>query len=218
MAFLCASSLCTSSYGASLNKDILKNLYLKIGGGVMKYSKYAESAAFQSKAPVTNGVYNIGIGYKTNDVFRFDISLQCLKAHYKYSAKISSRKLYIIDHETRTNALALNAYYDFLFKNFPILPYVSAGLGIARHKSGTVYLKMGGGVPKPYTGATKYAAVWNLGFGAKCDLNKLISIDAGYMYSDYGKFKVNKSTLKTRDVKPKLKGHQITLSFNFNWY
>ena len=88
----------------------------------------------------------------------------------------------------KTHAYMLNAYYDFDTCT-KFTPYVGAGIGLAKTKiarHGDTYDGpfMGGEGTVKHTGIA-----WQIGAGIAYALNDNVSVDVGYRYIDYGKFK-----------------------------
>jgi len=100
----------------------------------------------------------------------------------------------------------MNGYYDInLHKT--IIPYVTAGVGIARNKAGdfvsldTITLK----------GKTNTSFVWNVGAGVKYNLNRNFALDLSYRYIDLGSIKTDNLDANTHGGKQKIKGHQAMI-------
>ncbi|MBR1605713.1 MAG: porin family protein [Alphaproteobacteria bacterium] len=89
----------------------------------------------------------------------------------------------------KTDALLLNAYYDFETDS-AFTPYVGAGIGYAKTKiTQSRYVSWAlEGFDKATNSHTNFA--WQIGAGIAYALNDHVSIDVGYRYIDYGKFNV----------------------------
>ncbi|MDR2625242.1 MAG: acyloxyacyl hydrolase [Zoogloeaceae bacterium] len=84
--------------------------------------------------------------------------------------------------------LFTNVYWDFK-NSSPVTPYLSGGIGVAFLKLKTDLLL----VTTPtdfYTGSERHSKTnfaWNIGAGVGWQLNKQLTLDAGYRYTDLGK-------------------------------
>ncbi len=89
----------------------------------------------------------------------------------------------------KTHAYMLNAYYDFDTCT-KFTPYVGAGIGLAKTKiahHGTMIDEFD---MFRAEGTAKHTGIaWQIGAGIAYALNDNVSVDVGYRYIDYGKFK-----------------------------
>ena len=82
----------------------------------------------------------------------------------------------------KTHAYMLNAYYDFDTCT-KFTPYVGAGIGLAK-------TKIAHAVYDEWKDTVKHTGIaWQIGAGIAYALNDNVSVDVGYRYIDYGKFK-----------------------------
>lgn len=113
-----------------------------------------------------------------------------------------------IENSTFSNALLVNAYYDF-DTHTGFKPYIGAGIGIAELEyknedwiTGLVFKDKG----------TNFA--YQFGAGVSYDFNKHFSLDVGYRYTNYGVFKKATTALGgVEDVKTALKTNDISVGF-----
>ena len=192
--------------------SVIDNTYLKVGIGAMKFSTFKETEngfGYIKKAPKTNPIYNIGVGYKFNDSVRTDLNLQY--SEVKYKAAIGPN---VMKQNIKTIAAFVNGYYDINFDK-ALVPYLTAGFGIGKNNVGN--LKEINSQDREGKNTTNF--IWNIGFGARYKLNKTFTVDLGYRYMDLGKTKTdNSKEFPEWDMggKQKIKGHQIIGSLAFN--
>jgi len=129
--------------------------------------------------------YNVGLGYKINDMFRTDLNVQ-----YK-EAKPSKGHAVVKNTEFKTVAVVLNGYYDFK-NDSAFTPYVTAGLGFAKNTAKAT--------TSGITNKSSNEFAWNAGLGSKFNVTSNVDLDVSYKYSHLGKFKMKQSTTK-HDVK-----------------
>lgn len=88
----------------------------------------------------------------------------------------------------KTHAYMLNAYYDFDTCT-KFTPYVGAGIGLAKTKIAR-HGEYDGPFMRGGEGTVKHTGIaWQIGAGIAYALNDNVSVDVGYRYIDYGKFK-----------------------------
>lgn len=88
----------------------------------------------------------------------------------------------------KTHAYMLNAYYDFDTCT-KFTPYVGAGIGLAKTKIAR-HGEYDGPFMEGGEGTVKHTGIaWQIGAGIAYALNDNVSVDVGYRYIDYGKFK-----------------------------
>jgi opacity protein-like surface antigen len=82
-----------------------------------------------------------------------------------------------------TRAGFFNAYYDVKEVHKYLVPYISAGIGIAQHKfRGVRYTA--DNVKIPIDAGTVFA--WKVGIGAMYKLSHKLALDGSYQYADLG--------------------------------
>lgn len=84
-----------------------------------------------------------------------------------------------LDGEVKTWAFLLNGYYDFTLPNTRFKPYLSAGIGAARHKA-DVDAVAGLGTPGADASDTVFA--YQAGAGASYELGNNVALFGGYRY------------------------------------
>lgn len=126
------------------------------------------------------------------------------KASKIVEAKKSAPK---IDASVQTKAVFGNIYYDFQSTSAWV-PYIGGGLGAAKLK--TVMLE---------ESDDKSTFAWNAGFGMQYRMSRNGSIDFGYRYVDYGRFKRHFSdTYKYKeDDKIEAAAHEVYLGLRLTW-
>lgn len=175
--------ICASLIALSTSAFAAEGMYLRADLGMAKptFKKKGSTQTVDSKF---KPMYNVGVGYKFNDNFRSDVNLQ-----------LSNSKSSFVKGKSTVGVV--NSYYDF--KNDSIFtPYVTAGVGIAKHTSKTSTSKL--------KSPTNFA--WNAGLGSKINMTSNIDLDVSYKYASLGKI------LKT--AKTKAHAHQVAAGVIFN--
>ncbi len=123
------------------------------------------------------------LGLRFNKNFRMEAELSYRSADIE-NADISGTGSTDVDGDFNTTALLLNGYYDFNVKNWKTQPYVTAGLGIARH-SGSIN---DSNAFTQNVDDTDYNFLWNVGTGLKYRVKDNFAWTAGYRYLDGADF------------------------------
>lgn len=119
---------------------------------------------------------DVGIGYRFNDNFRTDLTLDFLASHRISGAYDATTR----DHLDQTSfALMANGYYD-LMKVSGITPYIGAGIGVARVDSGTATRDISGLATYTFGGSMRYALSAAAMAGFSIDIGHGLQADFGY--------------------------------------
>ena len=192
-----------------------ESTYVRADAGVQifgkKFKGKQDGPYFDAKKPDESMILSFGGGYKFTDNLRTDLS-------FAYSeAKVES---FPINHKVKSYTLFLNGYYDFKVSD-TFTPYVTAGVGLARNKSGDLrYAVPGPQSDISYKGKTKNNFAWNAGLGVQMNVAKNLDVDLGYKYLDLGKTQFedgHKPHLVFPGDKIKMKSHRITLGVVCNF-
>jgi len=196
--------------------------YMKVGAGLTWYNQFKAKSdssvplnVYTKKAPSKAPSFHFGVGCAISGDFKTDLMLRYSELQYK--ASNDKQKMTAFD-------IMANAYYDINVHK-TVVPYVSAGFGIARVNAGT----LSHSIPTPpnvkinQQGAVTTNFAWNAGVGVKFNFAKDYAIDLGYRYVDLGKAKVNAvvNNIVTMASSPsasqQLRGHQglISLIYKF---
>jgi len=106
-----------------------------------------------------------------------------------------------------TRSFMFNVYYDIPTQT-PITPYITAGAGISSLRLNHTYIDT-----YSVTSTSKNFA-WNIGAGAAYEVNKHISVDLGYRYSDNGSAK---ATEGLEVLKVKAAAHEALLGLRYHF-
>lgn len=123
------------------------------------------------------------LGIRFNRNFRMEAELSYRSSDIE-SANISGTGITPVTGDLDTTALLLNGYYDFNIKGWKTQPYVTAGLGVARH-SGDI-TDPGAFTQTVDDSATSF--LWNVGTGLKYRVRDNFAWTAGYRYLDGSDF------------------------------
>lgn len=190
--------VCASLIALSTSAFASEGVYLRGDLGMAK-------PTFKDKAGGANStvkgkfkpMYNVGVGYKFNDMFRSDLNVQ-----YE-SNKATKGNTAINGTRFKTLAVMLNGYVDFKNESM-FTPYVTAGVGYAKNTA------------KPaatVTSKNHNAFAWNVGLGSKVNVATNVDLDFSYKYAHLGKHALKVTTVK-HDTKAH--AHQITAGVIFN--
>lgn len=214
--------------------------YGKIEGGIGMWSKLAKNQSYGHATPKNNSwLVGAALGYQFAPQFRSEISfIDMQKAHFSSSGyvKKANETLYtsvFAEQKLKSHALMLNGYY-YVADNQQgdgfsyIMPYVTAGIGVARNQAGQYHTyivqddevrHLNGGDKK-----TSHSLAWNIGAGVSLKMQDYFFIDLGYKHYDLGKFSTKAVTYTDEDdnvtsnmPKTKLKAHAITAALRLHF-
>ncbi|MEP3276979.1 MAG: outer membrane protein [Stappiaceae bacterium] len=166
-----------------------------------------------------------GIGYKWNDFFRTDLTVD-----YEAPAGYSGRANCVGcvapgQYSTETAdidvwSFMLNGYVDLLTWN-KITPYVGAGLGVSIVSTSDVQFVNPDGSRGSYDGDSQANFAWALMAGAAYEVNQNWSIDAGYRYFNIGDAKTEvvpagngNSRINYEDIQ----AHELRVGVRYNFF
>jgi len=165
--------------------------YLKLNTGISEPSYSLKNEDFYpTKKLPRSGFVGGGVGYVFNDKISSDIMLTFRSPHkFSHYHSNSDRTQNTTQNFTSHTALA-NLYYT-VYQHETWKPYISAGVGISKNRSGRYYSYdefddsttiQGHANPK-----TQLEFAWALGAGMQTQLSKNLSVDCFYKYSSLGK-------------------------------
>jgi opacity protein-like surface antigen len=134
-----------------------------------------------------NLLYGGEIFYRIHKQFRMGSSFE-FSSHKFSKAFIEDGKVNGAMLKIKTAALMLNSYYDF----YPVGDlqfYLTAGMGVARNKSGDYILTSpeDDNFKVRFPGRVANQFAWQAGLGVQIPIDKKLSIDIAAKYFDYGK-------------------------------
>ena len=192
-----------TSVGANAT-DLNQYATLRLNYNFMKPElKDEDGELWKSKDQIFGGA--IAYGVKFTD-FRVEI-----EGFYNSKAKdkLNAYDLYTGDKisipvDLKTKGLFLNGYWDIPVKeNFPIRPYLNAGIGYAWKKLNYKVLDEKGTEKDD-------GFAWNAGVGVSYELQQNWNLDLGYRYENLG-------DLKDDGDKIKIENHKITLGLRYTF-
>ncbi len=119
------------------------------------------------------------LGLRFNRNFRMEAELS-YRGRDIESANVNGTGVTTVSGSVDTTALMINGYYDFDIKDWKTQPYITAGLGVGRHK-GTM---TDPGAFSQNFDDTAYNFMWNVGTGVKYRVRDNFAWTAGYRYLD----------------------------------
>lgn len=185
-------------------KHFFKNLYLKGNIGISipanKFN-HSEDSVYLEKKLDNRPVYNIGVGYKLNDMLRADLNFSY--RDLKYSAANSD---YNLTQSIKTYSFFINGYFDININKI-VIPYFTAGIGYSHNNTSALVDSEN---DQQYLGDTKNNCAWNIGIGSRFVFSNSFNLDVAYRYVDLGK-------INTKDIAPdqkagpqSIKSHEVT--------
>jgi opacity protein-like surface antigen len=180
-AVLSTTALSAAAYENSNGKDF----YFGVNAG---YAKGVKPGKDYNGKMGNSGIFGIEAGYNVNNNFRTSLSMDYAPSFTAKNTESSTE----LGASTKVKSLVtmINLYADITNYN-GLTPYLTAGLGIARNKSGKTTLTYQGDSASNSSsdGTTKTNAAFKVGFGAKYAVNSDVDLDIRYQYVDAGKFK-----------------------------
>ncbi len=166
-------------------------------------------------------VYSLGVGKYLSNKFRTDLSASI--RNYKLKGNSTSS----ISQKIQSLAVMINGYYDIAtFGRF--IPYLSAGVGLANNKAGTLTINSSSGGSSYTTTLTKKSTnnlAWQVGAGSAIKLTNKIDLDLNYKFMDMGKVKTGSgsTTYSNNTTEPasagnsKLRTHEFSIGARYNF-
>ena len=139
-------------------------------------------ANLKTKGNFVAPVAGIGAGYQFNEFFRADVNAQYRNTPTKFKSSRSQIK-------NKSYAVMVNGSVDMPTSTM-FTPYATAGLGFGKLKKATT---LSSGKTKDKSGL-----VWNVGFGAKTQLQSNVGLDVGYKFVNLGEVKLPQGKLKVQ--------------------
>ena len=122
-------------------------------------------------------------------------------------------------YKSKTTSLMLNGYYD-ICTGTKWIPYVTAGIGLARNEFNyseteidTTVLPFDVGTEVGKITGTKFA--YQAGLGVAYAINDAWKVDAGYKYSNYGKISKTFAADDQVELKNKVNAFEVSARYAF---
>lgn len=194
------------------------NNYFKIKGGIAQPTKLGGNSGLNRGNATFIGGAAIGRKF-----------MQFLSADFEYNYTSNSKAQSNTGATTwnvNSNSLMANLNIDLL-KDFIIMPYLKAGMGISFNKSSS-YSSPSVLGSTTYPGRTIPALAWQGGMGLDFNYNPYFGTNLEYVYADRGKVKTqnyktvintfnNTSTTSTGGKQGKVKDHIITFGIKIKF-
>lgn len=225
---LAATSLCTINAANAVEKG---KFYASGSYGVGFADKFDyKDEDLAVKKPSNANVFGAAIGYGVSDNIRAELSYNGFYGmKYKSVLQISGeyaegQEILMNYHQKVTaNALFASAYYD-INKFGQIKPYIGAGVGISKVKSGNMFSKdnQEGEQTVALEGKSKSQFAWQLGTGVNYVVNDKIDLNlVNYRYSNLGKVHLKENNTDPDNQIPalntKLAVHSISTGITFKF-
>lgn len=191
-----------------------KKIYLRADMG-LAFPTEISGKYYNDQRPDSSLYYGVGAGYRFDNCWRTDLTLGQMDT-FKFARMIPDITVTGATNNVRqkfkSTLLMLNGYYDV--RNGNLIPYLTAGVGIAYNDAGTYEADDGN-----FKGEKKMKLAANAGVGLNVKIIEHTSVDFGYKYFYLNQFKTSRdfhSNGATVDlVKPAVKGrisaHTFTL-------
>lgn len=236
-----AMAISTSVFAADMPAPIIEHIpeVPAVGGwylrGDIGYKMYEDSKGSFSDPVIGNlrfqrnklddaWMFGAGVGYKFNDYFRADVTVDYeTPADYTGYAVCNPCTGGFSKESTKIDVwtVMLNGYVDVGTWN-GLTPYVGAGVGGAWvNTSGTTSINPGGATTRYDGSHSQWNLAWALMAGASYAVTPNWSIDAGYRYKNLGDAKsvklYNVGTGQSRVTYKDLTAHEIRLGVRYNF-
>lgn len=133
-------------------------------------------------------LFGVGVGYRFDDSVRGDVVLG-YRGRYALTGAFQeswSTRPTTYDVDVASTTLLVNGYYDFR-PVAGVRPYLGAGIGVARNRTGQLTQDFGFGFTTTVAGATRHDFAFALMAGVGLPMQGW-TLDVGYRYVDMGKF------------------------------
>lgn len=205
-----ASMLSTTALFANADdmtgSNPISDFYVQLNGGAAL--GLVSNGDLGNKRAGTSGLFGGEIGYQFDEYFRAGISVDSLtKFSFSENTKYQ-RYNYSTKYKIKSLVAMVNLYYNIIdAKGFT--PYITIGAGVARNKmSGTQNVNdLNEDISIPQASKNNFA--FKAGLGTRYSLNKNISFDLRYQYSDLGKLKSGSSADTGPAFTGKLRAHEF---------
>jgi opacity protein-like surface antigen len=134
----------------------------------------------------TSPVFGVGAGYTFESGLRVDGTLRRLSG-YETRDRVTSipGPEVVLDVEASSYTAHINGYWDFATSN-KVMPFIGAGIGLARHTTSDQIFKSGGVVIGVIHGDTSTEFAYHVGGGVGIHLSRSLVLEAAYRYQELG--------------------------------
>ena len=187
--------------------DINKEYYYGLVKYVNRFVRHSINNYLIAPNIVTNTAYHyhtpvtsFSFGRKTETGLRFDVEF----------VKGSVQKIGSEQVKEHVDTISFNLYYDFVNKSV-FTPYLGVGGGLALLHS----VKLGLPSVFPDTQRSTSNLYYQIGAGFSIAVNKIVNLDFGYRYADYGKDIT--TVVGTSHATQILKGNDLFVGLRFKF-
>jgi opacity protein-like surface antigen len=188
---------------------------VQVGGAVpnSKLTHETVNAGLLKKSPKNAAVFDITAGTEVfaNTYAELELAYADHKLSNNYQDNNSLADLHATSFKTRVKTMTGFANLSYRFKNLnmPIIPYITAGLGISSNKVKNMSIA----TPSitfllNSSGKTTTQAAWQIGAGILVPVTKNMAVNLSYKYRDLGKIKTTR-TLTSNSGAPVSADHPV---------
>jgi opacity protein-like surface antigen len=213
---LVSSALADSLSITKPNKETENYLRFNIAQSLKVESSGNEKKnGYESKLPT----FEIGIGRNINDYYRVELTTGVTQYKYKNNFTESHSSTSDSNNVTIYKTM-VNNFLDLFTINEVFTPYLMFGAGLAYIKPGnynrTITDSIGStSISQPIKSTTNLA--WQAGAGLEYKLSEKLSLDTGYRYVNYGKFKVDGNSIYLDPRKVAISAHEFLVGLKYNF-
>jgi opacity protein-like surface antigen len=203
--------------------------YIEAKGGSILKTKSLNKNDFAGKLSKSAN-FGAAIGMQPTDHFAVDVSLLYTpNLNYKfngthtYEDETKERPKYV-HTKFKSLSVMLNGYYYLLDNSQSIIPYVGAGIGMARNTIANSKTYIDNEFNYTHKGKTSSNLAWGLTAGTLFNINNDFKLTLEYRFSDLGKFKDGKihyiadgRVANVDQSKTRLRSHSIMAGLRYQF-
>jgi opacity protein-like surface antigen len=225
---MCVSILAITSVCCSIESNAFEKGKFYISGtygiGIADKFDY-DDKELATRRPSKVNVFGLAAGYQFNDNIRAELSYTGFyglkyKGEKDQGGDFIDPEIYTYTQKTSLDSLFINTYFD-INKFGNIKPYITAGIGVARVKVGTIIAASNRSNDiAPYAdGRNNDQFAWNLGAGINYEINDHIEFNViNYKYNNFGKIKTKEGNANDEPaLTTKLAIHSVNTGIIFKF-
>jgi opacity protein-like surface antigen len=219
--YFAISTFLSTTVALAGTDQINKDYYIRGDIGQSWAKKLDKNDTYINDKLKKSNIYSIGAGKYFTENLRADIDLSF--RNYKLNDNIDGTTR---TEKIKSTTLMVNGYYD-IYNFGPITPYISAGIGIARNKAGTLNVNNPTlAVNTSYNSKTINNFAWQIGAGASIKATEQVDFDLDYKFINMGKIQPGQgvavdysdnSSSSAEPGKSKLRAHEVTIGARYNF-
>ena len=199
-----ASALCHADT-TNTTTQWYNNLYLRGDiGAFIPANTFKEKGPYLTKKFDASPIYNVGIGYKLNNMFRGDLNFSYAGLKYHASNQFNTTST-SVSQKTRLYNFFMNGYVDFDVTK-ALVPFLTAGIGYSHNRSSDL---LDSDNDLSYPGSSKNNFAWNGGVGTRLILNDRFNLEISYKYVDLGEIKTKNHSTNFQGASQRIRSHNV---------